>query len=178
MQFATTRGETTMAALTSRLFKLDGPAAKARSKQVENALLQANPQLRNLTTVPPGATIEVPAIEGIAPTAEVQPVEDAARATLAALVTEVGQALTATGAALDAAMKFQDQEARETLQALKSGEFGRLAKEQPALQKRLPQIKQEATANLRGVAVLAAAQRKALTQVDSDLAAFLKQFGA
>lgn len=61
MSFAIFKGETSMRDLVSRLFGLSGKGAQAKADQAANALLQANPQLKDIGKVLVGSVINVPA---------------------------------------------------------------------------------------------------------------------
>jgi len=61
MSFAIFKGETSMKELVSRLFALSGKGSQAKADQAANALLQANPQLKDINKMPVGFVINVPA---------------------------------------------------------------------------------------------------------------------
>lgn len=61
MSFAIFKGETTMKDLVSRLFTISGRGSQAKADQATKMLLQANPQLQDLSKVPVGSVINVPA---------------------------------------------------------------------------------------------------------------------
>lgn len=60
MSFAIFKGETSVKDLVSRLFRLPDKTAKT-AKQAADALLKANPQLREISKVPVGTVIDIPA---------------------------------------------------------------------------------------------------------------------
>jgi len=60
MSFAIFKGETSVKDLVSRLFRLPDKTAKT-AKQVSDALLRANPQLTDISKVPVGTVIDIPA---------------------------------------------------------------------------------------------------------------------
>jgi hypothetical protein len=59
MSYAIFKGETSLKELVARLFHLPDKTAKTQ-KQAQEALLQANPQLNDLSKVPAGAVIAIP----------------------------------------------------------------------------------------------------------------------
>ena len=61
MSFAIFKGETSMKELVSRLFSISGKGSAAKADQAAKALLQANPQLKDMSKVPVGSMINVPA---------------------------------------------------------------------------------------------------------------------
>jgi hypothetical protein len=60
MPFSIYRGEKSLNDLVLRLFNLKDPLAKSQLQQARDALLKANPQLRDLTTVSHGSLIVIP----------------------------------------------------------------------------------------------------------------------
>jgi hypothetical protein len=60
MRFVMFKGEKTVVDLAKRLFVLKGRGSAEATKQAADALLNANPQLRDLTNVPPGSLVAVP----------------------------------------------------------------------------------------------------------------------
>ena len=60
MRFAIFRGEKSVADLANRLFRLQGKGSQAATRQAADALLKANPQLSDLSKVPPGSLIAIP----------------------------------------------------------------------------------------------------------------------
>ncbi|HEU5255799.1 MAG TPA: hypothetical protein VFU28_07410 [Vicinamibacterales bacterium] len=59
MSYAVYKGETNLKDLVTRLFKLPDKTAKT-IKHAQEALLQANPQLNDLSKVPAGSVIAIP----------------------------------------------------------------------------------------------------------------------
>jgi hypothetical protein len=60
MRFVIFKGEKNVNELVSRIFDLGGRASKATAKQAADALLKANPQLKDPLKIPPGSPIAVP----------------------------------------------------------------------------------------------------------------------
>jgi hypothetical protein len=60
MTFAIYKGERNISELVSRLFRLQGKGSQAASKQAAEALLKANPQLKNFSKLEVGSVITVP----------------------------------------------------------------------------------------------------------------------
>ena len=61
MSFAIFKGESSVKALVNRLFGLSSKSSPATVDQATSALLDANPQLQNISAVPVGTVITVPA---------------------------------------------------------------------------------------------------------------------
>jgi hypothetical protein len=60
MRFTTFKGEKTVNELATRLFRIQGRGSQAATKQATDALLAANPQLKDLSKLPAGSLIAVP----------------------------------------------------------------------------------------------------------------------
>jgi|GEM_PF-2318896 hypothetical protein len=60
MSFAIFKGESSLQDLVSRLFGISGAGSQAKSNQAAKALLNANPQLKDLSKLTPGSVINVP----------------------------------------------------------------------------------------------------------------------
>lgn len=61
MSFAIFKGEKSVTELAARLFGLQGKGAQPAAKQAADLLLKANPQLKEISMVPVGSVILVPA---------------------------------------------------------------------------------------------------------------------
>ena len=61
MPFAISKGEKSLTDLVKRLFNIKGPSSQTQIQQASDALLKANPQLKNLSQVAPGTPIAIPA---------------------------------------------------------------------------------------------------------------------
>ncbi len=61
MSFAIFKGEKSVTELAARLFALQGKGAQPAAKQAGDLLLKANPQLKEISKVPIGSVILVPA---------------------------------------------------------------------------------------------------------------------
>jgi hypothetical protein len=61
MSFAIFKGEKSVTELAARLFALQGKGAQPAAKQAGDLLLKANPQLKEISKVPVGSVILVPA---------------------------------------------------------------------------------------------------------------------
>lgn len=60
MTFAIYKGEKNVTELAARLFRLRGAGSQAAAKEAADALLKANPQLKEISKVPVGSVIVVP----------------------------------------------------------------------------------------------------------------------
>ena len=60
MRFAIYKGEKSVTDLANRLFRLQGRGSQAATRHAADALLKANPQLSDISKMPPGSLIAVP----------------------------------------------------------------------------------------------------------------------
>lgn len=81
MRIIAYHGESTVAELVERLFRIKPSARRARRLKIEHDLLQLNPHLSDLSKVPKGTLIFVPDVPGVEPKPEpapsVQPLDEA-----------------------------------------------------------------------------------------------------
>lgn len=171
MRFATLKGERSVSELAGRLFRLRGPGMGARAREVETALVRANPQLRDLERLPEGVMIVVPEIADVEPAEEARPVDVGA----SAVVGEVRRVLGDVRTALGAAAANHAAEATETLNLLKSRELKALAGTTPGLSERLPRIADAAHERLKEAKATQAFQEQALAQLERDLDDLMKR---
>lgn len=172
MRLATYQGEKDLKTLVKRLFRIEGPQAKALAREAEAALLRANPQLRNLKKVPEGTMVMVPEVKGTKPTAEIQQAEGWADK----LLEEVRRAVAGLGPALEESAARQEQEANQTLERLKSKEMKQLAKSSPEWQERFKKVADTAKARIKAAKTLKESQAKVLAQMEKDLEEFSRLF--
>ncbi|MDN3556262.1 hypothetical protein [Halomonas maura] len=125
MAIATYRGEKSVADLATRLYTRLTPRQREKA---EAALLKANPRLRDPKTLPEGAVLEVPDLDG--PRLR-------ARGDLANPADEIGdgvtEALEALGQRLAARFESDRQATQAALKLAKSAAFKRVLGEHPAL---------------------------------------------
>lgn len=168
MRLTNIESESRVADLLDRLYDLRD-ASEATKRQVREALFEANPQLEHdLRRVPRGTVILVPDVPGITPVAETRPgpavsgLTDALRATL-----------EQAGQELDASATAEVDEAKRTLEVLKSRELRKAIARSPELQERLPVIAEEAKARAERAESARSVQSEALAALQEDLEAFL-----
>ncbi len=173
MRLATTKGEKNVSELVTRVFDIKGPGAKARAKEAEAALLEANPHLANVANLPEGTVIVLPEAADVKPAEEARPLETSARNVL----TELAQNIGNLRAVLESSVNSQAQEARDALELLKSPELLRAVERSPSLKERLPKSAEEATARLRDAEALRTFQQQLVSQFEKDLTQLLKALG-
>jgi hypothetical protein len=170
MRFATFQAEQNLSELVHRLFRTRSAGSEAWTKEVETALLRANPHLRNLKKVPAGGLLIVPTISGVEPTAEVLSVDDAS----GDLVDEVNRTLGSVRRALLDSLDRQEEEANNERGMVKAPELQAVLEGNPELQKRLAQVAQAARTRIREVKERRAAYEDAFTQLEKDLGSLVK----
>lgn len=123
MPFVTIRKAATLDELAGQLFeaKKGTPAAK----QAEAALLQANPHIADLKTIPAGTVILVPEKEGLKPRARAEAPGESPL-TLGDRFTQLSGVLRLMGKNLAAAHVKEADDAKATIARAKSKEFTKL----------------------------------------------------
>ena len=120
MHVSVYHGEKSISALARRLYE----GGRADLTRAQEALLENNPRLDDLSKVAEGTTLLVPEVEGATRTEESAPLETAAASGIAAAVQEaldpVGNQLTASAAA-------ERGRAEEALQVVKAREVKKAA---------------------------------------------------
>ena len=164
MRFAVSKGETSAADLTTRIFEIKGQGTAETTKRTTAALLAANPHLKDLSKVPPGTIIVIPDL----------PDNPAVRAPQTAGV----------GAELDDHLKIAVKESADvigrsvdtsesvvnaTLEALKNRELRDFAAQTPELKEQLDKIGETAKASLKDTKAAAALEKEALAQLEEAL---------
>jgi hypothetical protein len=169
MSFVIFKGEKNIEDLVNRIFHLPNASAKA-SQDAQDALLQANPQLKDLSTVPAGSVLEVP------PTAP--PVNEAEQAPASivrwiAATRQAQETLSAVDQRLsDIEQRTQDAAAafgafaksKQFAATMKSEQFKNMAEMIPALNEQRSLL----TGSLKSITKAAQKQRKARTQAISQ----------
>jgi hypothetical protein len=168
MRFVTTRECTTLAELVVLAYQIPAERLATITKRAERALLQANPQLRDVVEVPPGAVIAVPEVEGAEPSDEAAELETAVGRPLA---DQVREAFAGAVASLGEAVEREEAGTRETLELLRSRDVRRLAEEEPEVKERLAGIGKESNARLKAAEAL----RKELDAVKEQLGRDLEE---
>ena len=137
MSYAIYKGETNIKDLVTRVFRLPDKTAKT-AKAAGDALIQANPQLKDMSKMKPGAVLAIPA--GAPP---VNPGEEAPPSTSR----QVAVTLLAQQSLLQASDRLSDIDARA---ALAADAFVALAqsKQAQALVAKTPELKDQLSALL------------------------------
>src|SRR5437867_1468359 len=119
MWIAVTKGEGKLADLAARVYRIEAPQVRAKTKAASDALLEANPELAQLATLPPGTHVVVPEVEGLEPTEEAQAVETVATGSLGE---ELRASLSGAASALVEAVDEHERVTSATLDVLSSRE--------------------------------------------------------
>jgi len=161
MRITTFRGETSVTDLVNRLYS-DLDAAK-RAK-AEAALLKANPQLRGLDSLAPGAVLAVPSVSGVRVKASRDieyPVEEVAD-TLASDLKDYGRHLAARH-------ELHEQRLKEQTALLKDKELKKALRTRPEGEPLLKQIAQATKVRLEEVKNERKGLEEALKQMSKKL---------
>jgi hypothetical protein len=168
IQMIKLEGETRLAALVARAYRIRGRDADAQRQRAEAALLRANPQLADLTALPRGTAIVVPADIGLEPGKDLESFGAIGKG----LIDELGRSLDLLGKDLVAGAGREAQEAQQTTSIVKSRAFTTALGQPP---RAVTDTVAAAAANAKDQAAraqkLAADLDKALAQARKDLKA-------
>jgi hypothetical protein len=169
MAITTFTGEKRVSDIATRVF---GDLPAAQLKVAEEALLQANPNLKTLKTVKPGAVLIVPQVPGIKPkrtaSAGVHPAADG--------VTLVLRGLEQYQKHLAEAASGEQQEVKNTLAQLKSADMKRLVG-QFQLQSQLAQIDAANKQRDASAAEAGTFAKKTIAEMQKDLQELIARLG-
>jgi hypothetical protein len=179
MRFVLFKGEKSVTDLTKRLFSIEGRGAQAVTKQAAAALLKANPQLKDLNTVPVGSLIAIPDTapplnpdeQVIAPGLANSFAAERVQSAVDLLHQRLSEIETMAAEKVKSGMdRLQTPEMKAGLKTA--------AVQNPNLAERLPNLDSVAKDTKKVLKDLQAAQdsrKKALTQMQAVLASFAKQ---
>ncbi len=170
MSFAIYKGEKNVTELAARLFQLRGSGSQAAIKQASDALLRANPQLKDISQVPIGSVLVVPFD---APA--VQPDQSPAPANMVrAFGAARAQQLLAN---LDSRLSEIDAQANDatnaTLTLTKTKQVKAAAANNPNLRVNLPAIVKSSEARLKDLQGRQDSRTKAIAVVRKGLTQFM-----
>jgi hypothetical protein len=170
MRIATLQADEDLAQLTRRVFR---SRTKGGLADAEKAILKANPQLKDSDRLTPGTIVVIPDVPGAAPTAEATSIGGIA----ANLLSGAQQQIKDLRESVLPGLNRQEQAAKNTLEQLRLRELQELAKGNPELAKRLPEITRNAEENLKRLAVLTKTQQTAFDELDKDLQGLVDSLG-
>ena len=169
MPFAVFKGEKNINELAARLYRIQGPASSPAVDKAAAALLQANPNLKDLGSVSAGSVIVVPEAS--------QPVNPGAMAAPASILASskappVGGRLDAARSSLAASLSDTQSRSNDTLALLQKPEIQAAANADRALAQRLQAMAQDAKAALQDIQSKQAMVQQAIDRMKQDLAKF------
>jgi len=169
MSFAIFKGDKSMKDLVTRLFGISGKGSQAKVDAASKALLQANPQLSDLSKVPVGSVINVPATAPPLIASEEAPATVVDRAAIAGVaqqtLTAINQRLSELDArATDCANAF--------LAAVQPGQIPDFLQNSPLFKDQLPDLIAATQAQVGGAKTNQAARAQAVTGVQAKVSAF------
>jgi hypothetical protein len=178
MRFVMFKGEKTVNDLASRLFRVRGRGSQAAMKQATDALLEANPRLKDLSKVPVGAIITIPdTAPPIAPGEEATSasfVRSVAAQNVQAALDSLQQRLSdIETSALDrlrsGMSRFQTTEVKTALKTAADANFTFLGAA-PSLDRTAKDAKEM----LKSVTIAQNARKQVMTKVQAALSSFAK----
>jgi hypothetical protein len=170
MSFAIFHGEKNLADLAARLFKLRGTGSKTAIKQASDALLRANPQLKDIGKLPVGSVIVVPP-DAPSVDASQSPAPDHLVRAFAAERTQ--QLLSVLDTRLAAIENNAGDAAADILKLAKSKQAQAAAANNPTLRAALPAIVKSAQAKIDDSKNSQDERTKAIAEVRSGLEQFM-----
>lgn len=173
MRFTSTLAGETLDDLVRRSYNL-GDATSDDLQRARTGLVEANPFLATLDTVPDGTVVAVPDLPGLEISAQALSPDQAAAAVSA---DQFGGALALATRALLASITAAVQDATGSLQEFDGAEIKKLASADEQLSAALPQLIQAATARVEAGRQLEAYSSTAFAQFEKDLAGLRSAFG-
>ena len=164
MKFAVSKGETSAADLTTRIFEIKGQGAAETTKRATAVLLEANPHIKDLSKVPPGTIIVIPDL----------PDNPTVRAPQTAGIGDkldghIKFAIKDSAEVVGKSLEARESATNATIEALKNRELRDFAAQAPELKEQLDKIGETAKADLKETKAAAAAQKEAMAQLEEAL---------
>ena len=169
MPFTTFRGEQSVPELVHRLFEIEGRDAEEITRRAEAAMVEANPELRDLRSLAPGTLLVVPSIPGVRPRRDVE-----ATGLGDDLSHELRRLLGAAREALEAAAEAHVRETAANLDVLRTRELEEALRELPALEETMPEITAAMKKSAEGAREGRVFLRKQFDEMEEELTSFLK----
>jgi hypothetical protein len=170
MNIAIFNGEKNVADLVARLFQLRGTGSKTTIKQASDALLRANPQLKDIGKLPVGSVIVVPADAPVVPANQTPAPANLVRA-FAAERTQ--QLLSTLDSRLGEIESRASDAASDILKLAKSKQAQTAAANNPNLRTVLPAIVKSAQTKIDDLKSSQDTRTKAIAEVRKGLAQFV-----
>jgi phage tail protein X len=174
MRFTSTLAGETLDDLVRRSYDLADATSGDLIERSRNGLVEANPFLATLDTVPDGTVIAVPDLPGLEIGAQAL---SADQATAAVSADQFGGALALATRALLASITAAVQDATGSVQEFDGAGIKKLAAADEQLSAALPQLTQAATARVKAGRQLEAYSSSAFAQFEKDLAGLRSSFG-
>lgn len=170
MSFAIFNGEKNLAELAARLFQLRGTGSKTAIKQAGDALLRANPQLKDIGKLPVGSVIVVPPD---APIVHASQSATPAHLVRAFAAERTMQLLSTLDTRLAAVESNAGEAAADIFKLAKSKQAQAATANNPTLRAALPAIVKSAQAKIDTSKNSQSERTKAIAQVRKDLTQFM-----
>lgn len=164
MRFATFDGEKDIQSLVRRLYDIRDQGSGEPFRRAAEALLGANPVLKNLSGVKEGMILVVPEVAPVRSTSEIRALESAATAAIQAARLQ----LDSLEAALEKRAARRSEEARKTLELSGSRVIQDLAEKEPLLKARIPEIRKAVEAELADLEQLKTSRKEGFQFLRTD----------
>lgn len=164
MKFAVSKGETSAADLTTRIFEIKGQGAAETTRRTTAALLEANPHIKDVTRIPPGTIIVIPEL----------PDNPTVRAPQTAGVGDkldghLKIAVKESAGVIGRSVETREAAANATIEALKNRELRDFAAQTPELKEQLDKLAEAAKASVKDVKAAASLEKQAIDQLEEAL---------
>jgi hypothetical protein len=169
MKFTVAKGARDITELAHHLFEIKGPGAKTREKEIEAALLAANPHLSDTGKIAQGTPIVVPSID------VETPIKESASAA-PAVVKLVRNQLDGLRKSLEEGRTREIAQLTQTNKILKTKDFKAVAGKTAAAKKQLAQLTTGTGDRLKELNELKQNQNAGIDQLSGDLDAFITRF--
>jgi ElaB/YqjD/DUF883 family membrane-anchored ribosome-binding protein len=170
MRFATLQENEDVSKLARRLFR---PKTKEAQQEAEKLLLKVNPFLADPKQGKAGAILVLPDIPGVEPTGEARSGPEFAAALLRQARDRVGD----LGEALASGLQHREDQAKTTLEQVKSPAVRKLAKNNVEIEKRLDAIADDAKARIDRSKEIRKLQKIGLQELEKDLDEMIQRIG-
>jgi DNA repair ATPase RecN len=166
MRIAHTRAGEPVEDLAARVYKFEGEASASALKSAGKALRDANPYLRKLSDVPEGTIVVVPELEHAADRRSTNALE---AATGGLVVDGLREAATQAIELLAAELEDELDDARSSLDVLKSSEARRLTRSDPEAKRLRDETEDAIKERVAAAERLGEYRERVAEQVEQDL---------
>jgi hypothetical protein len=172
MQVVEVRREKSVKELVTRLFEIAGADAERKIKEVEDALLRANPELKEVDKLSPGRLIVIPRDVNLPRMKEATTLSEQ----VDKISAEVQQALDGLRRGLKAATTEDINAELHTLEVLNTDEVKRLTSNDAELKALVTKVARDSKTRMKQLKALRTFQDEMVSQLKGDFDRVIKQF--